>query len=190
MGALASKWCPWGNATEKLSYWHYWLLKRLADGIGSPAVPFPPSKRPRPWGRLLGASWIRWRQVSQVSHHVIQDRSRSWGDPGRTKNPSVLLQPNYAKLRILWWLWCSSFGFSSSFSCGFSCFPVKKIQTKDGPPGPPAAWAQGIEIVGVHPAPTARDHYSKSTKIQGPFMVRLWSVSIFETWTITYYNHL
>jgi len=39
--------------------------------------------------------------VSQVSHHVIQDRSRSWGDPGRTKNPSVLLQPNYAKLRIL-----------------------------------------------------------------------------------------
>lgn len=26
MGALASKWCPWGNATEKLSYWHYWNL--------------------------------------------------------------------------------------------------------------------------------------------------------------------
>ena len=129
MEALASKWCPWGNATEKLSYWHYWLLKRLADGIGSP-VPFPPSKRPRPWGRLLGASWIRWRQVSQVSqvsHHVIQDRSRSWGDPGRTKNPSeVLLQPNYAKLRILWisvqFIW-----FQLKFQLWFQLFPSEKF---------------------------------------------------------------
>lgn len=89
-------------------------------------------------------------------------------------------------MQLMQFIW-----FQLKFQLWFQLFPSeKKIQTQDGPPGPPAAWAQGIEIVGVHPAPTARDHYPKSTKIQGPFMVRLWSVSIFETWTITYYNHL